>query len=81
MLLVGDENALPEHNLDRLYHISDFINEKTPQSKIRFIIEKSFSIIEKHFQNEQKKNWYYTKLVDAQRDQEDLINIGKSLSR
>jgi HD-GYP domain-containing protein (c-di-GMP phosphodiesterase class II) len=80
MLLVGDDSSLPDHNLDRLYHISDFIDEKTSQSKIRFIIEKSFSIIEKHFQNEQKKNWYYTKLVDAQRDQEDLINIGKSLS-
>jgi hypothetical protein len=38
MLLVGDENSLPEQNLDRLYHISDFINEKISQSKLRFII-------------------------------------------
>jgi len=80
ILLVGKENTLIERNLDRLYHISDFIDETTLQPKLRFIIEKSFSIIEKHFQNEQKKNWYYAKLIDAQRDQEDLINIGKSLS-
>lgn len=80
MLIVGKEDILLEQNLDRLYHISDFIDENTSAAKIRFIIEKSFSIIEKHFQNEQKKNWYYSRLIDAQRDQEDLINIGKSLS-
>lgn len=80
MLIVGKEDILLEQNLDRLYHISDFIDENTSVAKIRFIIEKSFSIIEKHFQNEQKKNWYYSRLIDAQRDQEDLINIGKSLS-
>ncbi len=80
MLIVGKEDVLLEQNLDRLYHISDFIDESTSAAKIRFIIDKSFSIIEKHFQNEQKKNWYYARLIDAQRDQEDLINIGKSLS-
>ncbi len=80
MLLIGNEENLPGHNFDRLYHICDFIAQDTSPSKIRFIIDKSFSIIEKHFQNEQKKNWYHTKLIDAQRDQEDLINIGRSLS-
>lgn len=80
MLLIGEENDLHEHDLDQLYHISDFIDEKTSQTRIRFLINKSFSIIEKYFQNEQKKNWYHAKLLDAQRDQEDLINIGKSLS-
>lgn len=80
MLLVGSEEDLEDHNLDRLYHISDFLHETATEKKMKFVINKSLSIIEKHYQNEQKKNWYFNRLTDAQRDQEDLINIGKSLS-
>ncbi len=80
MLIIGSEEDLEDQNLDRLYHISDFLTETTSEKKLRFVVNKSLSIIEKHFQNEQKKNWYYNKLTDAQRDQEDLINIGRSLS-
>ncbi len=80
MLLVGSEEDLDDQNLDRLYHISDFLPETATEKKLRFVINKSLSIIEKHYENEQKKNWYYNRLTDAQRDQEDLINIGKSLS-
>ncbi len=80
MLLIGSEEALDDQNLDRLYHISDFLPETATEKKLKFVINKSLSIIEKHFQNEQKKNWYFSRLTDAQRDQEDLINIGKSLS-
>jgi HD-GYP domain-containing protein (c-di-GMP phosphodiesterase class II) len=80
MLLVGSEEDLEDHNLDRLYHISDFLPETATEKKLKFVINKSLSIIEKHYQNEQKKNWYFNRLTDAQRDQEDLINIGKSLS-
>jgi len=80
MLLIGDDSELIDHNLDRLYHISDFLPAKVTETKMHFIISKSFSILEKYFQNEQKKIWYYNKLIDAQQDQEDLINIGRSLS-
>lgn len=80
MLLIGSEEELNDRNLDRLYHISDFLPETATEKKLKFVINKSLSIIEKHFQNEQKKNWYFNRLTDAQRDQEDLINIGKSLS-
>ena len=80
MLLIGDDKELIDQDLDRLYHICDFLPSKVSDTKMRFIIDKSFSIIEKYFQNEQKKIWYYNRLVDAQLDQEDLINIGKSLS-
>ncbi len=80
MLIVGSEETIDDQNLDRLYHISDFLPETASEKKLKFVINKSLSIIEKHYQNEQKKNWYYNRLVDAQRDQEDLINIGKSLS-
>ena len=80
MLLLCGDRELVDHDLDRLYHISDFLPPKISEARMRFIIDKSFSILEKYFQNEQKKIWYYNRLVDAQQDQEDLINIGKSLS-
>ena len=80
MLLIGSEEDLDDQNLDRLYHITDFLPLTSTEKKLKFVIHKSLSIIEKHFQNEQKKNWYFNRLTDAQRDQEDLINIGKSLS-
>jgi len=80
MLLIGSEDDLNYQNLDRLYHISDFLAETVTEKKLKFVINKSLSILEKHYQNEQKKNWYFNRLTDSQRDQEDLINIGRSLS-
>ena len=80
MILIGDEKNLINDRIERLYHIADFLTEKPGEHKLNFVIKKSFSIIEKHYQNEQKKRWYYNRLVDSQRDQEDLINIGKALS-
>jgi len=80
ILLIGNDNELIDQNLDRLYHICDFFPSKVSDTRMRFVIDKAFSILEKYFQNEQKKIWYYNRLVDVQRDQEDLINIGKSLS-
>lgn len=80
MILIGSEENLINDKIERLYHIADFLTENTGEHKLNFIIRKSFSIIEKHYQNEQKKRWYYNRLMDSQRDQEDLINIGKALS-
>jgi len=80
MILIGSEENLINDRIERLYHIADFLTEKAGEHKMSFIIRKSFSIIEKHFQNEQKKRWYYNRLMDSQRDQEDLIDIGKALS-
>jgi HD-GYP domain-containing protein (c-di-GMP phosphodiesterase class II) len=80
IILIGREEDIINQKIDRLYHIADFLTEKTGEYKIGFVIKKAFSIIEKHFQNEQEKRWYYNRLIDSQRDQEDLIDIGKALS-
>jgi len=80
MILIGSEEDLINQNIDRLYHIADFLTEKAGEYKMGFVINKAFSIIEKHFQNEQTKRWYYNRLSDSQRDQQDLINVGKALS-
>lgn len=79
LVIVGDEDDIGAVS-ERLYHINDYITKDISDRKLNFIIKKSFSIIEKYFQTEQKKSWYYNKLVDAQRDQSDLIDIGRALS-
>jgi HD-GYP domain-containing protein (c-di-GMP phosphodiesterase class II) len=79
LVIVGDEDDIGAVS-ERLYHINDYITKDISDRKLNFIIKKSFSKIEKYFQTEQKKSWYYHKLVDAQRDQSDLIDIGRALS-
>ncbi|HON15154.1 MAG TPA: HD domain-containing phosphohydrolase [Spirochaetota bacterium] len=79
LVIVGDEEDIGAVS-ERLYHINDYITKDISDRKLNFIIKKSFSIIEKYFQTEQKKSWYYNKLIDAQRDQSDLIDIGRALS-
>jgi len=79
LVIVGDEDDIGAVS-ERLYHINDYITKDISDRKLNFIIKKSFSIIEKYFQTEQKKSWYYNKLIDAQRDQSDLIDIGRALS-
>ncbi len=80
LVIVDNNEELNFNNIKRLYHISDITGGNISDSKKKFIIDKSFSIIEKYFKNEQRKKWFHNKLMDSQNDQEDLINIGKSLS-
>jgi len=80
LVIIDDSGVINLEKLDRLYHISDITDSALPDFKKKFIVEKSFSIIDKHFQNEQKKRWYHNRLLDSQNDQDDLINIGQALS-
>ena len=58
LVIVGDEDDIGAVS-ERLYHINDYITKDISDRKLNFIINKSFSIIEKYFQTEQKKSWYY----------------------
>lgn len=49
------------------------------EDEFRFIIRRGFSFLEQQI-SVIKNNEYLAKLVDMKRDQEDLINIGRSLS-
>ncbi len=80
IILTGSETDLLNQKIMHLYYIVDFITEKTSEYKIKFIITKAFSIIEAHYEDDQKRQWYHNHLIDAQTDQNDLINIGKALS-
>ena len=80
LILTGEETDLINQEIIHLYHIADFITEKTNEHKIKFIITKAFSIIEKLYENDQKQQWYHNHLIDAQMDQNDLIDLGKALS-
>ncbi len=71
LVIVDNNEELNFNNIKRLYHISDITGGNISDSKKKFIIDKSFSIIEKYFKNEQRKKWFHNKLMDSQNDQED----------
>ena len=64
MILIGSEEDLINQNIDRLYHIADFLTEKTGEYKMGFVIKKAFSIIEKHFQNKDYSKKLFKELVN-----------------
>jgi HD-GYP domain-containing protein (c-di-GMP phosphodiesterase class II) len=80
LVIIGTEEKLAAQDLKRLYHISEYKITKIAAFEFLFIVNKSFSVIEEFFENETLKNKYMARLLDTHQDQEDLINIGKSLS-
>lgn len=80
LVIFGTEDDLLGQNLTRLYHISDYKINKIQEYEFIFLTLKSFSLIEEFYDNEALNNKYMSKLLDMHQDQEDLINIGKSLS-
>ncbi len=80
LVIIGSEEKIAANDLTRLYHISDYKMNKISSVEFSFILSKSFSVIEEYYENEALKNRYMSKLLDTHQDQEDLINIGKSLS-
>lgn len=80
LVIIGSEEKLKTEDLTRLYHISEYRTSKISLPEFIFITKKSFSVIEEFYENETLKNKYMSRLLDTHQDQEDLINIGKSLS-
>ncbi len=80
LVIFGDSGDLVEGDLTRFYHISDFRTSGINRYEFNFIADKSFSILDEFYSNETVKKQYMSRLQDAQQDQSDLIDIGKSLS-
>ncbi|MCL1834102.1 MAG: GAF domain-containing protein [Leptospirales bacterium] len=80
LIIIGSDDDIDDNSFDHLYYIGDFLPKNVSEKKLKFVIRKSMSAIEEWFHHEQRKIAYSTKLADAQRDQEDLIDIGRSLS-
>ncbi len=80
LVIFGDTSDLEKGNLTRFYHISDFRTSGINRFEFSFIVDKSFSVLDEFYGNEKVKKRYMSRLQDAQQDQSDLIDIGKSLS-
>jgi HD-GYP domain-containing protein (c-di-GMP phosphodiesterase class II) len=78
--IFGNNEILINNDFNSLKNISEFRMEKLSIPEYKFIIEKSFSILKKYSDDYIEKNTYHAKLIDTRLDQEDLIDIGKSLS-
>ncbi|MCL2154474.1 MAG: GAF domain-containing protein [Leptospirales bacterium] len=79
IIIVSDDDIDP-NDFGNLHYISDILSKGVSEKRLKFVIHKSQSIINELFKNEQEKITNLHKLKDAQRDQEDLIFIGRSLS-
>ena len=80
MVVFGSVQDMQSDRFSKLHHISEFRSTALVPEEIGFIIEKSFSIADAYCNDRQVQDEYFAKLVDTKQDQDDLINIGRSLS-
>jgi len=80
LIIIGSDDDIAVNDFSHLYYISDILPKNVSEKKLKFVIHKSQSIIEELFQQKQKQTLYLNKLEDSLRDQNDLIDIGRSLS-
>ncbi len=71
------QNFFSEEKMDV---IIDFRSSVIKPVELDFIIDKGFHILEEFYGHMHQKDEYLMQLLDTKQDQEDLINIGKSLS-
>ncbi len=80
IILLGSDSEYSRFNSERTGLISDLITGEISENRLRFITERTFfELNEKlNFMNLNRKT--LARLADTKQDQDDLINIGKSLS-
>ncbi|MBN2403674.1 MAG: HD domain-containing protein [Spirochaetes bacterium] len=80
IIVAGEEKDLKLIRKNRLQHISDIKTSRISSQEFDLLVEKAFLHIDRFNKYKtQINNSIYT-LQDMKQDQEDLINIGKSLS-
>ncbi|MCL1864372.1 MAG: HD domain-containing protein [Spirochaetes bacterium] len=80
LIIIGSDDNIDYNSFDNLNYIGDILPKSVAEKKFNFAIKKSRVVLQEFIQYEQKNITYSAKLEDAQRDQEDLIDIGRSLS-
>lgn len=78
-IVLDDNFNLSDPFIDMNY-IIEFRNTKISGSEYSFIIDKAFHFVERRQSKQEIEASYKTIFEDMKRDQEDLINIGRSLS-
>ena len=80
IIVAGEEYCLKSIKTDMLKHISDIKLSHIPADEFDILVKKAFLHIEGFSKYRTRINDSINTLQDMRQDQEDLINIGKSLS-
>lgn len=64
----------------KLKKISDLRTSKISKKEFAFLVNHHFSEIDEYYEGKKREDDFIMQLLDTKQDQEDLINIGKSLS-
>jgi HD-GYP domain-containing protein (c-di-GMP phosphodiesterase class II) len=80
IVLVGNDNDYRRFNSARTVLIADLVTGDTSKDRLEFVTGRTFTEINEklNFMNLNRKT--LARLADTKQDQDDLINIGKSLS-
>jgi HD-GYP domain-containing protein (c-di-GMP phosphodiesterase class II) len=79
-VIFGSADEMKTTAFRNMHHVSEFRISPPSKDETSFIMEKSFSILEEFASARATQNEYLNRLVDTIQDQEDLIDIGRSLS-
>ena len=80
IILFGKLDDIKNINFENFKSISEFSLNPITDTEFNFIVRKTFFSINDAFINRSLQENYLCKLIDNKQDQEDLIDIGKSLS-
>ena len=64
----------------KLKKISDLRTSKLSKKEFAFLVNHHFNEIDEYYESKKREDDFIIQLLDTKQDQEDLINIGKSLS-
>jgi HD-GYP domain-containing protein (c-di-GMP phosphodiesterase class II) len=80
IIVIDPDNIYSFSNIEKLKNISDIRTSQLTEKDFTFIVYRSFEQIEEFYRHKTKIDNFNMQLIDTEQDQEDLINIGKSLS-
>ncbi len=80
IIIAGEEKDLSSVRNDKIQHISDIKISHVSADEFSLLVKKAFLHIEGFARYKMQINGIISTLQDMKQDQEDLINIGKSLS-
>ena len=80
IIVIDPDNIYSFSNIEKLKNISDIRTSMLTEKDFTFIVYRSFEQIDEFYRYKTEIENYNMQLIDTVQDQEDLIDIGKSLS-
>ncbi|MFZ5569298.1 MAG: HD domain-containing phosphohydrolase [Thermodesulfobacteriota bacterium] len=80
LIAFGDEKNMAELEFEALSEIAEFRRHPLSEKESRFIVQKSFAVLQALQGNRSPEERSLAMLMDTRKDQDDLIHIGRALS-